>query len=58
MEYTDDITEALGILDSLMAYILDELIGEHKNTKDISDFIKTYAECYHEIQLELFCLHK
>jgi hypothetical protein len=38
-------------LDSLKEYIFDELIGEHKNTKDIDEAINKYAESYHKMQL-------
>ena len=34
-----DITWELKNLDSLKEYIFDELIGEHKNTKDINEAI-------------------
>ena len=44
-------------LDSLKEYIFDELIGEHKNTKDINEAINRYAERYHEMQLKLLGLH-
>jgi len=40
-------------LDPLKEYIFDELIGEHKNTKDINEAINRYAERYHEMQLKL-----
>jgi len=49
----EDITWELKNLDSLKEYIFDELIGEHKNTKDINEAINTYAERYHEMQLKL-----
>lgn len=52
-----DITWELKNLDSLKEYIFDELIGEHKNTKDINEAINTYAERYHEMQLKLLDLH-
>ena len=48
-----DITWELKNLDSLKEYIFDELIGEHKNTKDINEAINRYAERYHEMQLKL-----
>jgi len=53
----EDITWELKNLDSLKEYIFDELIGEHKNTKDINEAINRYAERYHEIQLKLLGLH-
>ena len=49
----EDITWELKNLDSLKEYIFDELIGEHKNTKDINEAINRYAERYHEMQLKL-----
>ena len=52
-----DITWELKNLDSLKEYIFDELIGEHKNTKDINEAINTYAERYHEMQLKLSGSH-
>ncbi len=54
MEY---ITWELKNLDSLKEYIFDELIGEHKNTKDINEAINRYAVRYHEMQLKLLVLH-
>tara|TARA_R110000851_G_C12777034_1_gene534865 strand:+ start:119 stop:403 length:285 start_codon:yes stop_codon:yes gene_type:complete len=51
-----DITWELKNLDSLKEYIFDELIEEHKNTKDINEAINTYAERYHEMQLKLLNL--
>jgi hypothetical protein len=53
----EDITWELKNLDSLKEYIFDELIGEHKNTKDINEAINIYAERYHEMQLKLLGLH-
>ena len=53
----EDTTWELKNLDSLKEYIFDELIGEHKNTKDINEAINTYAERYHEMQLKLLGLH-
>jgi len=53
----EDVTWELKNLDSLKEYIFDELIGEHKNTKDINEAINIYAERYHEIQLKLLGLH-
>ena len=52
----EDITWELKNLDSLKEYIFDELIGEHKNTKDIDEAINRYAERYHEMQLKLLGL--
>lgn len=51
-----DITWELKNLDSLKEYIFDELIGEHKNTKDINEAINKYAERYYEMQLKLLGL--
>jgi len=53
----EDITWELKNLDSLKEYIFDELIGEHKNKKDIDEAINTYAERYHEMKLKLLGLH-
>jgi hypothetical protein len=53
----EDITWELKNLDSLKEYIFDELIGEHKNTKDINEAINIYAERYHEMQLKLLSLN-
>jgi predicted metalloprotease len=54
----EDITWELKNLDSLKEYIFDELIGEHKNTKDINEAINKYAERYHEMQLKLYGVSK
>ena len=53
----EDITWELKNLDSLKEYIFNELIGKHKNTKDINEAINRYAERYHEMQLKLLGLH-
>jgi hypothetical protein len=53
----EDITWDLKNLDSLKEYIFDELIGEHKNKKDINEAINRYAERYHEMQLKILGLH-
>ena len=52
-----DIVWELKNLDSLKEYIFKELIGEHKNNKDIDKAINTYAERYHEIRLKLLGLN-
>ncbi len=48
-----DVQEELKNLDSLITYIEDELIGEHKEMKWIDEGIKRYAEDYHEMKLKL-----
>jgi len=52
----EDINWELKNLDSLKEYIFDELIGEHKNTKDINEAINRYAERYHEMQIGVVVL--
>ncbi|MFL1896757.1 hypothetical protein ACJRPK_13710 [Aquimarina sp. 2-A2] len=49
----EDITWELKNLDSLKEYIFDELIGEHKNKKDINEAINKYAESYSEMKIKL-----
>ena len=52
-----DINWDLENLDSLKEYILDELIGEHKNNKEIKVALDKYAKSYHEMKLKLLGLH-
>ena len=48
-----NVQEDLKNLDSLIEYIENDLIGEHKEMKYIDEGIKRYAEAYHEMKLKL-----
>jgi hypothetical protein len=48
-----NVQEDLKNLDSLIEYIENDLIGEHKEMKYIDEGIKRYAEAYHEMRLKL-----
>ncbi len=46
-----NVQEDLKNLDSLIEYIENDLIGEHKEMKYIDEGIKRYAEAYHEMKM-------
>jgi hypothetical protein len=48
----EDITWELKNLDSLKYYILNDLIGQHENTKDINEAINLYAERFHQMKIK------
>jgi len=48
----EDITWELKNLDSLKDYILNDLIGQHENTKDINEAINIYSERFHEMKMK------
>ena len=50
-ESNPDVSWDLKNADSLKEYIFDDLIGVHKNAKEIDEAINQYAEVYHEIKL-------
>ena len=50
-ESNPDASWDLKNADSLKEYIFDDLIGVHKNAKEIDEAINQYAEVYHEIKL-------
>jgi hypothetical protein len=49
----EDITWELKNLDSLKYYILNDLIGQHENTKDINEAINIYSERFHEMKMKI-----
>ena len=47
---SEEVQWELKNLDTLKEYIFDELIGEHKNSKQIDEAINLYAESYHKLK--------